>query len=109
MLHLGKYILPFILVFLFFSSTLLFASPDVESAKSTEQLAEELQHNLNIVWTCIAAFLVFFMQAGFAMVEAGFTRAKNAINILMKNWNNGLLFCWLWINVWAQQWIIWYN
>jgi Amt family ammonium transporter len=34
---------------------------------------------------CIAAFLVFFMQAGFAMVEAGFTRAKNAVNILMKN------------------------
>ena len=33
----------------------------------------------------IAAFLVFFMQAGFAMVESGFTRAKNAVNILMKN------------------------
>jgi Amt family ammonium transporter len=45
----------------------------------------ELQTNLNIVWTCIAAFLVFFMQAGFAMVETGFTRAKNAVNILMKN------------------------
>jgi Amt family ammonium transporter len=39
----------------------------------------------NVVWTCVAAFLVFFMQAGFAMVEAGFTRAKNAVNILMKN------------------------
>ena len=46
---------------------------------------DELQTNINIVWTCIAAFLVFFMQAGFAMVEAGFTRAKNAVNILMKN------------------------
>ena len=46
---------------------------------------EEMQTNLNIVWTCVAAFLVFFMQAGFAMVEAGFTRAKNAVNILMKN------------------------
>ena len=43
------------------------------------------QNDLNIVWTCIAAFLVFFMQAGFAMVEAGFTRAKNAVNIIMKN------------------------
>ena len=51
----------------------------VEAAKA------ELQLNLNIVWTCIAAFMVFFMQAGFAMVEAGFTRAKNAVNILMKN------------------------
>jgi len=37
------------------------------------------------VWILVAAFLVFFMQAGFAMVEAGFTRAKNAVNILMKN------------------------
>ena len=40
---------------------------------------------LNIVWTSVAAFLVFFMQAGFAMVESGFTRAKNAGNIIMKN------------------------
>jgi Amt family ammonium transporter len=37
------------------------------------------------VWTLVAAFLVYFMQAGFAMVEAGFTRAKNANNIIMKN------------------------
>ena len=46
---------------------------------------DELQNNINIVWTCVAAFLVFFMQAGFAMVEVGFTRAKNAVNIIMKN------------------------
>jgi len=37
------------------------------------------------LWTLIAAALVFFMQAGFAMVESGFTRAKNAVNIMMKN------------------------
>ncbi len=54
-------------------------------SSSVESIKEELQTNINIVWTCIAAFLVFFMQAGFAMVEAGFTRAKNAVNILMKN------------------------
>ncbi|MBP7583073.1 MAG: ammonium transporter [Spirochaetes bacterium] len=40
---------------------------------------------INVVWTLVAAFLVFFMQAGFAMVETGFTRAKNAGNIMMKN------------------------
>jgi Amt family ammonium transporter len=40
---------------------------------------------IDTMWTLIAAFLVFFMQAGFAMVEVGFTRAKNASNILMKN------------------------
>lgn len=40
---------------------------------------------MNIMWTLVGAFLVYFMQAGFAMVEAGFTRAKNAGNIIMKN------------------------
>lgn len=44
----------------------------------TEQL-------LNILWTLLGAVLVFFMQAGFAMVETGFTRSKNAGNIIMKN------------------------
>ncbi|TQS83083.1 MAG: adenylate cyclase [Methanomethylophilus alvi] len=38
-----------------------------------------------MLWLIVAAALVFFMQAGFAMVEAGFTRAKNAGNIVMKN------------------------
>ena len=37
------------------------------------------------VWFLIGAALVFWMQAGFAMVETGFTRAKNAGNIIMKN------------------------
>jgi len=46
---------------------------------------EILQYRGDVLWTCIAAFLVFFMQAGFAMLEAGFTRAKNAVNIMMKN------------------------
>lgn len=40
---------------------------------------------MNVMWTMLGAFLVYFMQAGFAMVETGFTRAKNAGNILMKN------------------------
>ena len=44
-----------------------------------------VQTHADYLWTLIAAALVFFMQAGFAMVEAGFTRAKNAVNILMKN------------------------
>src|SRR5690606_13560601 len=44
-----------------------------------------LTRNLDTVWMLIAAFLVFWMQIGFALVEAGFTRAKNATNILMKN------------------------
>jgi len=40
---------------------------------------------INAAWTMVAASLVFFMQAGFAMVEAGFTRSKNAGNIVLKN------------------------
>ena len=46
---------------------------------------ELVQSNLNVVWTLVAAILVFTMQAGFALVETGFTRAKNAANIMMKN------------------------
>jgi len=42
-------------------------------------------NDLDTLWMLVAAVLVFFMQAGFAMVEAGFTRAKNANNIIMKN------------------------
>ena len=61
------------------------AGPMVLAAEGSPTAEETLQTHLNIVWTCVAAFLVFFMQAGFAMVEAGFTRAKNAVNIIMKN------------------------
>lgn len=41
--------------------------------------------SVNTIWVLLGAALVFFMQAGFAMVEAGFTRAKNSGNIIMKN------------------------
>ena len=61
------------------------AEQSAAGAATLESVKSELQLNLNIVWTCVAAFLVFFMQAGFALVETGFTRAKNAVNILMKN------------------------
>lgn len=61
------------------------AGAEQVDAAAVEAARKELQTNINIVWTCIAAFLVFFMQPGFAMVECGFTRAKNAVNILMKN------------------------
>ncbi|SDQ04609.1 ammonium transporter [Virgibacillus salinus] len=68
-----KSILLFI-IFLSISST-AYAAPTSES----------LQLSVNLVWVMVAAFLVFFMHAGFAMVETGFTRAKNSLNILMKN------------------------
>jgi Amt family ammonium transporter len=59
---------------------------------------EEIVRSVNTIWVLLAAFLVFFMQAGFGMVEAGFTRAKNAANILMKNF---LDFCIASIGFWA--------
>jgi Amt family ammonium transporter len=51
---------------------------------------EDLKQGLDTVWVLLGAFLVFFMQAGFGMVEAGFIRAKNTCNILTKNF---LDFC----------------
>ena len=51
----------------------------------TEEIMEVLNGQVFGVWFLIGAALVFWMQAGFAMVETGFTRAKNAGNIIMKN------------------------
>jgi Amt family ammonium transporter len=51
----------------------------------TEEILNAINGNVFSVWFLIGAALVFWMQAGFAMVETGFTRAKNAGNILMKN------------------------
>ena len=51
----------------------------------TEEIMSAVSGQVFAVWFLIGAALVFWMQAGFAMVETGFTRAKNAGNILMKN------------------------
>ncbi|MEE1303754.1 MAG: ammonium transporter [Agathobacter sp.] len=51
----------------------------------TEEIMQVITDNVYGVWFLIGAVLVFWMQAGFAMVESGFTRAKNAGNIIMKN------------------------
>ncbi|MDD6482063.1 MAG: adenylate cyclase, partial [Lachnospiraceae bacterium] len=51
----------------------------------SEEIMQFVSDNVYGVWFLIGAALVFWMQAGFAMVEAGFTRAKNTGNILMKN------------------------
>ncbi|MBK1856806.1 ammonium transporter [Cerasicoccus arenae] len=59
-------------------------------AAAVEEAVEEAPSYLpqatgDILWLIVAGVLVFFMQAGFAMVESGLTRAKNACNIMMKN------------------------
>lgn len=50
-----------------------------------QQIIDFINDNMFGIWFLIGAALVFWMQAGFAMVETGFTRAKNAGNIIMKN------------------------
>lgn len=56
-----------------------------ETASVTMDNIADLATSLDTVWMLLAAMLVFWMQPGFALVEAGFTRSKNATNILMKN------------------------
>ena len=60
-----------------FSSQVTFAQEEIP----TDQIVVQI----DTIWLFIGAFLVFWMQAGFAMVESGFTRSKNAANLLMKN------------------------
>ncbi|MBD3264843.1 MAG: ammonium transporter [Candidatus Omnitrophica bacterium] len=74
-----SYILPLALIL--FTPFLAFADTQTGYASIT---------GLDTLWVLVAAFLVFFMQAGFGMVEAGFIRAKNTCNILTKNF---LDFC----------------
>ena len=61
--------------------TLLQDAPATEVAKAVEQI----NGDMGMLWMLIAGILVFLMQAGFTLVESGMTRAKNAVNIAMKN------------------------
>ena len=69
-------------LFIFIALILLLTTTGVFAEEPT---ASSNAKSIDTVWMLIAAFLIFFMQAGFAMVETGFTRAKNACNIIMKN------------------------
>src|SRR3989442_1337126 len=63
--------------------------PAKDAGKPTlAEVADAVGHNrvaINIMWTLITGFLVMFMQAGFALVETGFTRAKNVAHTMMMN------------------------
>ena len=72
-------------VFSLFTAVVGWADNPAPTVLSNKEAIDLVQTHANYVWTLVAAALVFFMQAGFALVEAGFTRAKNAVNIMMKN------------------------
>lgn len=74
-----------ILIYFICSLSFVWAGEEAPSITSNKAAIDLVQSHADYVWTLVAAALVFFMQAGFAMVEAGFTRAKNAVNIMMKN------------------------
>ncbi|MHB8763344.1 MAG: ammonium transporter [Deferrisomatales bacterium] len=64
------------------------ASPPAAGVVFTQEMADAIATNkvaLDTLWVMIAAFLVFFMNLGFGLVESGFCRAKNCVNILFKN------------------------
>ena len=70
------------------------APPTIESV-AADVKARSVE--MDTIWTLVTAFLVFWMQAGFAFVETGLTRAKNTVNILMKNMMD---FCFATVAFW---------
>jgi Amt family ammonium transporter len=73
------------ILFILISVAGAWAGDKAPTVLSNKEAIALVQTHADYLWTLVAAALVFFMQAGFAMVESGFTRAKNAINIMMKN------------------------
>jgi len=70
-----------------------------EEVQMTEEILSAINGEIFAVWFLIGAALVFWMQAGFAMVESGFARAKNAGNILMKNLMDFCIGCCVFIAI----------
>ena len=57
----------------------------IQDASAVESLAGAIKDDMGMLWMLLSGILVFFMQAGFTLVESGMTRSKNAVNIAMKN------------------------
>ena len=73
-------------VLIFALATAALMGPLAGSAMAADTVSQaDIVNAVNAVWVIMAGALVFLMQAGFALVEAGFTRAKNTANIAMKN------------------------
>jgi ammonium transporter, Amt family len=83
-LGLRKLLVPGIVMFL------VFVVNGIASAQTKGPTIDDVITSTNIMWTFITGFLVFFMQAGFALVETGFTRSKNVAHTMMMNM---MVFC----------------
>lgn len=76
-------------------------NPDGKGKVTNDELIQNVAHNkisINLVWTLVTGFLVMFMQAGFALVETGLCRAKNAAHVMATNfmiYGLGMLGFWV--------------
>jgi len=75
--------------------------PPSEAPATDTSAIDGLVVSADTIWTLVTAFLVFFMNAGFALVESGFCRAKNTVNILSKNF---VVFAISSISFWVLGW-----
>jgi len=66
------------------------AKPGEPTLPEVAQQTTRMRFGMNLMWTLLAGFLVFFMQAGFALIETGFTRRKNAAHTMLMNL---MVFC----------------
>jgi Amt family ammonium transporter len=72
-------------IFFGIASRVLGQTTEPPTVDQVNAMAKETKDALNIMWMLLASFIVFFMQAGFALVEVGFTRAKNAAHTMAMN------------------------
>ncbi|HEY4668871.1 MAG TPA: ammonium transporter [Tepidiformaceae bacterium] len=84
----------------------LVSSAFAQEEPAGDEALLDLIHAVDTAWLLLCAFLVFFMQAGFAMVTAGFVRAKNTANILMKNMIDACVGA---VSFWMVGWAIAYG
>jgi len=82
------------------AACILWSAASVHASENLEQARrlESLTHSFNLAWVLLAGFLVMLMQLGFALLETGFTRAKNAVNTMAMNlmiYPVGLIGFWL--------------
>ncbi|MCQ1534203.1 ammonium transporter [Methanosarcina sp. KYL-1] len=97
----GKLLLITCVILMALSSPALAVTPEENAAS-----IEGVQTALTFVWLLIASGLVFFMHAGFSLVETGLTRSKNTANILMKNFMTVILGI---LVYWAVGWGVMYG